>query len=226
MIQFNLLPDVKLEYIRAERTKRMVMTISVLVTAISLALMITLALVVFVFQKTYMSDLTDDIATATQNIEQTTDLNKVLTVQNQLNSITALHDVKPDTTRVFPYIEQLTPANASISTITIDFDLNTISVSGAADSLRTVNQFVDTLKFTNYKTDETSGKAFPTVVLTSFGRADKGASYTIDITYTADIFNGTKEVTLTVPDIVSTRSETEKPTDLFEAVENTRGGSQ
>lgn len=226
MIQFNLLPDIKVEYIRAERTKRTVMAVSVVVVGVSVALAILLTLVVFVFQKSYITDLTADIKTYQRDLESTTDLDKILTVQNQLKSITALHDSKPDTTRLFPYIEQLTPLDASISSITVDFDQNTMIINGAADSLRTVNQFVDTLKFTSYtvNNDANKAKAFSTVVLTSFGRADKGASYSIDVAYDPIIFSKTDAVSLTVPDIVSTRSETEKPSALFETVDDARGG--
>ena len=221
MIQLNLLPDVKQEYLKAERTKRLVVVSAVSVTAAALGILILLAAVVFVFQKKYMNDLTKDITTYSNDLKNTTDLDKILTVQNQLNAVNTLHEKKQDTARLMPFIRQITPVQASVSNATIDFDTTTITLTGAADSLVTVNKFVDTLKFTNYKLDGGETKAFSDVVLSSFGRADKGASYTLTLSFDPTIFDNTKQVELVVPARITTRSETEKPTALFEAVTGT-----
>lgn len=220
MIQFNLLPDVKLEYMKAERTKRMVIAVSTVVTIVSVAILVILLLVVLVFQKKYMTDLTSDITSYSNDLKATPDLDKILTVQNQLNSLTGLHQDKPDTTRIFSYIEGVTPPEVGIANLTIDFDASTFVITGSASSLADVNRFIDTLKFTEFNQDSTKQKAFKGVVLANFGRADKGASYTINLTFEPVIFDNTKEIALTVPDQITTRSETEKPSVLFEPVTN------
>lgn len=220
MIQFNLLPSVKMEYIRAQRTKRMVVGISVLVTAAALALLVLLSMTVFVFQKEHMNHLTNDIAKYGKDLQATKDLNKILTVQDQLGALKSLHEQKPEVNRLIPFIKQLTPATASIASLNVDFSADTMTITGSADSLQTVNQFVDTLKFTTYAQSGQSPKAFSGVVLTSFGRADKGASYTINLGFAHDIFDNTKTVQLTVPNIITTRSELDKPGVLFEPVTN------
>jgi hypothetical protein len=222
MIQFNLLPDVKLEYIRAQRTKRMVVGISVLVTAAALAILIILSVTVFVFQKEHMNHLSADITKYGKDLQSTKDLNKILTVQDQLGALTSLHEQKPETNRLIPYIKQLTPAAASISNLSLDFSADTMTITGSADSLQTVNQFVDTLKFTTYNQGNQNPKAFSGVVLSSFGRADKGASYTITLSFVPDIFDNTKTIELTVPNIITTRSELDKPGVLFEPVTNNK----
>lgn len=220
MIQFNLLPDVKLEYMKAERTKRMVIAISTVVTIVSIAILVVLLLVVLVFQKKYMSDLSSDITGYSNDLKATPDLDKILTVQNQLDSLTGLHEKKPDTTRVFTYIEEVTPPTVSIANLTIDFDMSTFVITGSASSLADVNRFIDTLKFTEFSQDSTKQKAFKNVVLANFGRADKGASYTINLAFEPVIFDNTKQVALTVPERITTRSETQKPSVLFEPVTN------
>jgi Tfp pilus assembly protein PilN len=221
MIQFNLLPDVKMEYIKAQRTKRMVIGISFLVTAAALTLLVLLCMTVFVFQKQHMNHLTTDIAKYGKDLKSTKDLNKILTVQGQLGALPALHENKPEVNRLIPFIKQLTPAAASISSLDVDFTADTMTITGSADSLQTVNQFVDTLKFTTYDQGSDSPKAFNSVVLSTFGRADKGASYTITLGFAHDIFDNTKSVELTVPNIITTRSEIDKPGVLFEPVTNT-----
>ncbi len=229
MIQFNLLPDVKLEYIRAEQTKRLVMVISILITAVSLLIMVALCLVVLVFQKKYMNDLSTDIKTYSRNLSNTGDINKILTVQNQLNSLTTLHQSKPDTTRLLPFLEQMTPSDISISTLNIDFEQQTIDINGSTKTdstnpVASVNKFVDTIKFTNYVSGGTKTKAFSAVVLTNLGRTDKVASYTIDFKFDPAIFDNTKKVTFEVPTQITTRSEIEKPGGVFDA--NTTSGSK
>lgn len=223
MIQFNLLPDVKLEYMKAQRTKRLVVAISSTVTVVSVAILITLILVVFVFQKQYMNDLSADITKYSNDLRSTKDLDKILTVQNQLNSLSALHEKKPDTTRIFPYLQEITPSEVSIGNVTIDFETQVINITGAATSLSSVNKFVDTLKFTEYTQDKTTRKAFSDVVLASFGRADKGASYTVNLKYDPIIFDNTQKIALNVPAKVTTRSETQKPGALFETVTGAGG---
>lgn len=217
-IQFNLLPDVKLEYLKAERTRRVTVSVSVLVAVVALGLMLLLFSVTQI-QKKHISDLSKDIKSDSQKLEGQKDLNKILTVQNQLNSLTALHDQKPAASRLFGYLSQIVPNQANSSSLTIDFTQHTITITGSADSLSTVNKFADTLKFTSYGVDGVQGSkpAFSNVVLTNFGRADKQASYTINFVYDPTIFDIKQNVTLQVPSLITTRSEVDRPADLFVA---------
>lgn len=218
MIQFNLLPDVKVEYIKARRTKRLVLMISALLGSVAFAVFVILFLVVNVWQQQHLKALNKDIATNTATLKAIPDIDKVLTVQNQLNSLTSLHEQDPATERLFTYLGQVTPAQATISDFDADFVSGTMSISGSANALSTVNQFVDTLKFTTYTTDKNPEpqKAFSDVVLSSFGVSNTGvASYQIDLKFDETIFDNTLKVQLAVPKIISTRSETEKPADLF-----------
>lgn len=228
-VQFNLLPDVKLEYIRARRMKRTVVTVSIVSAVLALAIFVGLFVVVNVFQKQHIENLTDDINEGAAKIQAVQDIDKVLTVQNQLNQLTALHEAKPDTSRALDYLAEVTPAKAQISDTVFDFDQSTITITGNADNLKTVNKFADTLKFTKYSYDQAQGEsveqqnAFSNVVLSSFGVAEDGVNYEMTLSFNPEIFNNTKKVSLKVPNIVSTRSSTEKPSsDLFE----TNGGDQ
>ena len=152
MIQFNLLPDVKLEYLKTERTKHKIMLISGVTAAAALLILATLFLVVNVLQKQHLSNLNKDIKTYSDKLNSTKDLNKILTIQNQLKSLPEMHDQKVVASRLFNYMSQLTPNQANIAKFTIDFAASTISFSGGTDSLETVNKFTETLKFTTYTT--------------------------------------------------------------------------
>jgi hypothetical protein len=61
MIQFNLLPDVKIEFLKTRARKRMIMVLSIGITATCLAIFILLFLFVRVNQAKYMRDLDKDI---------------------------------------------------------------------------------------------------------------------------------------------------------------------
>lgn len=220
MIQFNLLPDVKLEYIKAKRTKHMVTLVAGAVTALAVFIFVLLFIVVNVVQKQHIANLDKDIQEDISYLQQVPDLAKVLTVQNQLAALPELHNQKPKVSRLYNYLIQLTPSKASIAEIQVDFAANTMTISGSANKLQTVNKFVDTLKFTEYQTDQTI-KPFTNVVLTDFAVSEddtsgKKATYQIDLTFDPIIFNGTVDGSLQVPKIISTRSITEKPSDLFE----------
>lgn len=219
MIQFNLLPDIKIQYLKARRQKHLVLLSSIVIVIVSLVVLAILISIVFGLQKKNLKDLNADISSSTHELQSTPDLNKMLTVQNQLQSITPLHDSKPVATRLFGYVSQFTPSSASISRLNVDFAKFSMSISGSADSLGTVNTFTDTLKFATYHTakePEVEKAAFSNVVLSNFGRDSKGASYTITLQFDEVIFSELEDVTLTVPKKVTTRSEVEQPAALFQ----------
>ncbi len=222
MIQFNLLPSVKREYVSTRRNKRITLMVAVIVAGTALAIMIMLFIGVQLVQKNYSSDLSADIKSQTNKLKETPEIDKVLTIQNQLNSVTGLHDEKPVATRLLDFIKQLTPAKVSIANLNIDFAAETISITGSADTISTVNTFVDTIKFTTYKTEDgKEGNAFSSVVMASFDKAEDGATYVITLKYDPIIFKNASPVTLTVPPgKITTRSETEKPEALFQPLSN------
>lgn len=218
MIQLNLLPDVKLEHIKATKTKRFVVLVSAIVSGAALTVVLLLFLVVGVFQKQHLNNLNKDISRYSQELRDVPELDKILTVQGQLQSLPGLHEKKVVASRLFNYLEQLTPSRASIAVVDIDFVNGRLKITGAANDSTTVNKFVDTLKFTTYSTpDEKTGNAFSSVVLASFSNSatGAGASYQLDLQFDPVIFDSAQEVSLTVPKIITTRSETERPTDLF-----------
>lgn len=227
MIQFNLLPDVKLDYIKTRRTKRTVTSIALLASVGMLGLFILLFIVVNVAQRTHLNNLSKDIAKYSKELEDTAGLDKVLTVQNQLGRITDLHDKKPVTTRLSKYLAQITPAEVTIAELEVDFSTNTFNIKGAAGSLKDINKFVDTLKFTDYQTKSGDvNKAFSDVVLKSFGTNDDGQSYEIGFTFDKVIFSSAEEVEIIVPATTTTRSIVENPGPLFKPLDNQQGAGQ
>ncbi|QQS19134.1 hypothetical protein IPL68_03790 [Candidatus Saccharibacteria bacterium] len=252
MVQFNLLPDIKLEFVKARRMKYLMSFVSFIVGGAAITALLFAFFFVNVIQKKSLNDLQSDIKTYSNDLKNTKNLDKILTVQNQLGALTSvnnkpgLHEQKPVGSRLFGYLTQVTPDKASLTKLTVDFSQTTMSIGGKAPTLDVVSVYTDTLKATGYKigpdvqpksiTDVCPNidgnqlalpdrmildkdancvmppKAFSEVVLSQFGRDDKGATFTITLKYNADIFDDTKQVQIVVPSGLQTNQ-----TNLFEA---------
>lgn len=217
MIQFNLLPDVKVQYIKTRRLKRIMLLVS-FVAASASALLLFLAFSYTAVQKRHLTNLDADINRMEAEFQSNTELTRILSVQNQLNALPALYDGRPAVDRLPDYLDQTTPNGIRISSLTIDFSTSAVVISGKASSLELVNSYVDTLKFTAFKTNEegsTPLNAFSAIVLTQFTRNDTEAGFTISFLFDPIIFDNTKQVELLVPSLVTTRAKTVSPEELF-----------
>jgi Tfp pilus assembly protein PilN len=205
MVQFNLLPDVKLEYVKTQRTKHLLTLVSVAASIAGIAILLVSVVTVDVVQKKSLNDENNDITRYSSQLKSIPNLNKILTVQNQLSTLTSLHDEKPVVSRLFNYIAEVTPTQASLNELNVDFTANTITIGGTAPSLDAVSTYTDTLKATTYTVNGSSTKtnAFSNVVLSSFGQNQAGATFTITYNFDPTIFNTDDSVTLSVPQTAS-----------------------
>jgi Tfp pilus assembly protein PilN len=234
-IQFNLLPDVKLQYLKTHRTKNLVMTICVIASGVSLTILLLLLFTVQLVQKKELKDAQTALNTANSQLSDISDLNKIVTVQNQLSSLANLHQNKHATDRIFDYLKQVTPSKASINRLNIDLAQNTMSISGNADAQKTVNTYVDTLKFTTFKVSDSDSPhpAFTNVVETSFAINAGNVSYQLDMSFDPKLFANNlldaqgkpQKPQLNVPTLTTTRSAIDDPSNqLFQQQSATQGG--
>lgn len=219
MIQLNLLPDIKTKFINTEHTKHLTIVSALSVCGAVIVIVLILLGITYGSQKSKLSSLDSQISTSSSQLQSIDGLNKILTIQNQLNSLTTLHSQKPVISRLFTYLPQITPANVYIGDITIKYEDNSLAINGTANTLELVNKFVDTLKFTDYTSDQSDIKlpAFSSVVLTSFNKAEQAYNYSVTMFFDPVIFSGDyKSISLEVPSITSTRSQTEQPDLIFQ----------
>jgi len=201
MIEFNLLPDVKIDFIKAQRQKQLVIVASVIASGAAIALFLLLFAFVHGVQKKSIHDLTNDIHTQSTELINTPNLNKMLTVQNQLDQLNKLHGDKVVSSRLFGYLQKVTPTNVAISELKIDYTQNTMEIDGGAPSLAAVNNFAAALKNARYTTQDNKDQqaAFSDVVLSSFNvTVDKGPQYTFTLSYNPDLFSQTQDVNMVV----------------------------
>ncbi|MGB4759325.1 MAG: hypothetical protein WBP26_04705 [Candidatus Saccharimonadales bacterium] len=205
MIQLNLLPDVKIAFIKARAQKHLVILSSIVIGGMALGIFVLLFLYVNVVQAGYLKDLTSDIKTVSTELTGTkvgdNDLNDILTIQKQLTSIDALHAKKPATDRLTGYIALTTPDTVNLTQYEVDFSTNSMVISGKSATFDKIEAYVKTLKSVQFvtKDDKTPKNAYSEVTVTNFSPSSTETTFTLGLKYDPIIFNSLKEVTLSLP---------------------------
>lgn len=188
-VQFNLLPDSKLEYKRAEHTKKLVFTSAFIASATSLAILLIMLGFVDGIQKKLMNDAAARVDKASSQL-QSLKIDKIITVQSQLKALPGLHQNKHITSRIYTYLPKITPPDVSINKLDMDLTQNTMVLSGTAGSQQSINTFIDTLKFATYTLGSGSVKApaFQSVVESGFNINPGSVGYTISMNFDPKLF--------------------------------------
>ncbi len=188
-VQFNLLPTSKYQAMHAEARAAQLVHKAVMVVAACAALFVLLLAYTEGVQRAQINSATSSIGTKTTKLENVSNISTIITIQNQLQSAAALHENQHITSRIFSYLSQLTPPNASVTNLTLDLPGKTIKLDGTADSATTVNAFIDTLKYTKFKVgNDTATAAFSSVIETDFGISQTGISYSVSANFDPSLF--------------------------------------
>ena len=144
MINVNLIPDSKLAGIKAKRSKQAVQSLSMIVIIASVALPVVLFIFDFALTKAIDSkqNKIDDLVTKFETEE---DVQRILTVQNQLNALPEAEANSFKMTNLLSVIDHSTPKNVGllgISTLNVD---GTFAFQANAESIQAANEFIDTL---------------------------------------------------------------------------------
>ena len=183
MIEINLLPNVKRELLKTRAMRNRVISISFLLGGASIAAVVVLALILGsqIAAEAVQSGVIKDRNDKLMEVE---DLNKVVTIQNQLTKINEQHSRKKINSRIFDVVTAVNPVapnNVSFSDIKVNPGSKTITLEGSA-----VNGYsaLETLKKTilNTKVQTTDGDKSSEVSLTkeikdgdtSFGENSEG----------------------------------------------------
>lgn len=226
MIQLNLLPDVKKEFIRAQRTKNTVIGVSILVTMGSVGLALLLGVVVYAVQPQFISVSQSRIDERAEELRNVEDIEKYLTIQNQLEALPELHDGKVAYARLFDFLKKLNPAppnNIRLSSLIVDEEEKLIEFSGVTGGFRSFSVFQDTLRnaevtYTDEDGEKVTKKLFVEggiVIGSQALTTDQGEqqlSFTISATYEEAIFSpDIDNPELKVPNIQTSQSITGTP---------------
>jgi len=221
MIQFNLLPQSRLYEIKSRKIYRIITRLTFIISILVIVIMIGFFLEVKVAQKNDIAKYNSQITADNSALNKIPDLNAVLKINDAIQALPSLYNSRPDVTRLSGYLSLITPADVSIQTLGLNFSNNTLNISGVANSIDAINTVVDTLKFCEYSTasSTTNQLAFSKVVLASYvysASSTTGQTFSITADFAPQIFaTSTANVSLIVPNKITTRSAVDQPTELF-----------
>ncbi len=233
MIEINLLPNVKRELLKTRVMRNRVISVSFLVGGASIAAVVVLALILGgqIAGEAVQSGVIKDKNDKLMAVE---DLNKVVTIQNQLTKINEQHSRKKINSRIFDVVTAVNPVapnNVSFSDIKVNPESKTITLEGSA-----VNGYsaLETLKKTilNTKVQTTDGDKSSEVSLTkeikdgdtSFGENSEGKKvlqFSFSFEYAEELLapanNGTVSVLTPTGKVDVTDSRQGIPDSLFKS---------
>lgn len=230
MIQLNLLPDLKKEFIKAQKSKSVIIGASIMVTLGAIGISALLFVYVTFVQQVQINWATDEINKKSNELKNIPDINKYLTIQNQLGKLPELHEGKGAYSRLFGFMNILNPAapnNVSLASLQLVTEETSIIFTGNTTNFETFNIFVDTLKNAEISYKENGAaeakteKMFDVVMVQSSGLSKSGnqtvVAFTVQAAYKESVFDvRNTEATVKVPNITTTGSVTEAPKPLFD----------
>lgn len=226
MIQLNLLPDIKKDFIKAERTKSTVIGISILVTMGALGLTVLLGIVVYGVQPGLIALKQGDIDKKSKQLRSVPDIEKYLTIQNQLEALPELHEGKVVDSRLFAFLKILNPAppnNVRLSSLNINEEEKSISFTGVAGGFEAFTVFQDTLRNAKLVYKDESGQELKENMFEDNGivieeqslstsEGEEELSFNLKVTYRDIIFSpSVTDPKVEVPNIQTTQSVTGRP---------------
>lgn len=208
MIEVNLVPDVKLEFLKAQRQKRNVISLSILVAIAAGALVVLLAFYVFVVQAVASGLADNAIKSETQKLQAVVDLDKTLTVQQQMDALDSMHNDKLVGSRVFEILDTIVPSGdnkVAVSSFTLDTEDNLILIEGQAEAgYKALDVFKKTINKTTFTYRENGEAMGPIAIATSeiedgdrrYGESDDGEQvlrFSLSFTYPVELFARSSE---------------------------------
>lgn len=227
MIELNLLPDVKKEFIKAQQTRNTVISGAILVCIIAVGVIGLLATTVYGAQKVLIDNLNKEIKSNHQKVANKQEINKYLAIQSQLANLDTAASERAVYARLFDYLPQLNPAapfNVTLYDVMLDKTTTTITMSGSATNFEAVNNFKNTLEKAQlvYTKDGASSETplFTSVIsgapTLSNDSGQLQALFELTITYAPEAFDPSiKETKISVPKLVTSDGDQNAPKELF-----------
>lgn len=242
MIEINLIPQVKRELLKTRSLRNKVISVSILIGGASIAVVVVLA-VLFGGQIATEAIQDGGIKDRADRLTSVEDVNKVVTIQNQLTKITSQHESKKINSRFFDLIAAINPAapnNVTFSNIKVDPSSRTLTLEGSAESgytaLETLKKTILSTTIKTVKNGDTSEVALTDNIEggeTSFGENTEGKkvlqfsfSFSYPDALTAAVNDGT--ITIATPNtkIDVTDSRRGVPNSLFKEKANDKSDSK
>lgn len=188
VMEINLIPDVKMNLVRAQVVRSRVTTIAILSTVAMGVLVFIVALIAFGLQGVLIDSADKKINAEFQTFRDYNGAKQIISIQNQLSKIDSLHQSKPMTSRLFNLMVSINDGSGdSVQISRLDFDnsTKTISIEGQSrDGYLGAEKFQKAIYNTRlaYTVNEGDAQAEESVPLTDKVVILEAASYRQDVT--------------------------------------------
>lgn len=136
MIEINLIPDVKQEYLHAKKIRNTVISGAIIAGVVSVTAVVLLAVYSFGAQPLRSQFADKQIDERFEDLKRVEDLDDMLTVQSQLSSISTIHNTKKVmSSRLFEVLTAINPSgedSVSYSNVRLDVKSGTIQIDAQA----------------------------------------------------------------------------------------------
>lgn len=227
MIELNLLPDVKKEFLKAQRTCNRVVSGAILTSLVAGGLVAFLATTVYVAQSLMIKSMSDQIQQNYKTLAGKQEINKYLAVQSQLAAVDSVSQQRDLDSRLLDLIPQLNPAspsNVTLYSVMFTKSDKSLLLEGSTGSFEAVNNFRSTLQNAKitYKKD---GQDQETMFFSAVDVAAPGMSkangkvvvaFKAVLTYAPEVFDEhITDVKVVVPKLVTSDGDQNAPKELF-----------
>ena len=231
MIQLNLLPDVKKEFLHVKSMRRKVIATAILVTIVSGAALAAAGLFI-VSQEGLIAWRTNLIEEKAEELSSIENIDEYLTIQAQLKQIDGLHSSKLITSKLFDILPSINPDNpnsARFSSVMLSTEGTSVTLSGGVRTVSALTTLRDTMVNAGIRYQEegvegeVTDQLFSDVVIQEYGYSadsDRPATrvgFTIIATYNPVVFKPTSQnLRISVPNKETTQSVEASPQVRFE----------
>lgn len=140
MIEINLIPDVKQALLKAQRIRNLVISTSIIVSIAAVGVVVLLLVYMYGVQSVRNVVLDGQIKDKYATLSKVDDLSKIITIQNQLKTVSSLNEKKVLASRTFDVVSAVTPpddSSLSFSQISLSPATDESSSSGTSASAST-----------------------------------------------------------------------------------------
>jgi Tfp pilus assembly protein PilN len=207
MIEINLIPDVKLELLKARRQRKMIISGSILLSIAAGALVVLLCLYAFGVQTVAGALADNSIKDESTKLSKVQDLSKTLTIQNQLKQLSNSQSNKNITSRLFDIISATVPEGKNVIAIkklAFNADDGTISIEGeASNGYEALEVYKKTVAQTTFQYDLDGKSQKPVKIAGNISDGDRSYGedadgnrvlrFTISFKYAEELFMPTSQ---------------------------------
>lgn len=205
MIEVNLIPDVKLELLKARRQQTMVISVSVIVAILSVAVVVIMSIYTFGGQTIAENIADGSIEKNKKELKGVKDLPQTLTLQAQLDTLASIQGDKNISSRLFDILTVVVPTGENavdITRLNFDSEENIIEIEAQArNGYEAMEVFKKTLAQTKFHYNQDDKAAKPINIATGISEGERTYGedsernrvlrFTISFEYPDELFDAT-----------------------------------